>query len=48
MPICLPAAEEYLEPYLDVLRDAPGSNAVMLLPSPRALGPGTDALKQLS
>jgi CheY-like chemotaxis protein/signal transduction histidine kinase len=30
--------EEYLEPYLDALRDNPGSNAVMLSPQQRASG----------
>jgi CheY-like chemotaxis protein/signal transduction histidine kinase len=41
----LTGLEEYLEPYLDALRDAPSSNAVMLLPLQHALGPGTGALK---
>ena len=41
----LTGLDEYLEPYLDVLQDAPSSNAVMLLPQQRALGPGAGALK---
>jgi CheY-like chemotaxis protein/signal transduction histidine kinase len=41
----LTGKEEYLEPYLDALRDAPSSNAVILLPQQRALGPDKDLLK---
>lgn len=41
----LTGMEEYLEPYLDALRDTPGSNAVILLPQQRASGLGNDALK---
>src|SRR5216684_7306837 len=44
----LTGSEEYLEPYLDALRDAPGSNAALSSPSPRAMGPGKDASQQLT
>src|SRR5882757_3829619 len=44
----LTGSEEYLEPYLDALRDGPGSNAGLPSPSPRAMGPGKDASPQLT
>jgi CheY-like chemotaxis protein/signal transduction histidine kinase len=44
----LTGSEEYLEPYLDALRDGPGSNAALSSPSPRATGPGKDASPQLT
>jgi CHASE3 domain sensor protein len=37
--------DEYLEPYLDALRDAPNANGAASLPQQRTLGPGKDALK---
>ncbi len=40
--------EEYLEPYLDALRDAPGSSAALRLPSQSATGTGNDPSKQLT
>jgi len=44
----LTGSEEYLEPYLNALRDTPGSNAALSSPSPRAMGPGKDASQQLT
>jgi CheY-like chemotaxis protein/signal transduction histidine kinase len=41
----LTGKEEYLEPYLDALREAPSSNAAILSTQQRALVPGKDALK---
>jgi CheY-like chemotaxis protein/signal transduction histidine kinase len=44
----LTGKEEYLEPYHDALREAPGSNAALLLPPQRAMGPGKDPSKQMA
>lgn len=41
----LTGMEEYLEPYLEALRETPGSNAAILSPQQRASDPGQDALK---
>src|SRR5258708_32153495 len=43
----LTGSEEYLEPYLNALRDTPGSNAALSSPS-RAIGSGKDASQQLT
>lgn len=40
--------EEYLEPYLDTLRDTPAAHAATLLPSPRAMELEKDASKQIT